>query len=114
MMQPLLQDLGYLANTPQAQQILDGTYHPPPGTDPYMVKFLDKLRMPERVHAKLVPATVSTQEHQIFWNKMGEAKGSEKTELSNAHYKAAAQDDKLAAVDTSLRQMPYRHGFAPE
>jgi hypothetical protein len=45
---------------------------------------------------------------------MSEAKGSEKTELSNAHYKAAANDELLSAVDASLRQMPYRHVFAPE
>jgi hypothetical protein len=44
---------------------------------------------------------------------MSEAKGSEKTELNNSHYKAAAQDDLLASVDTLLHQMPYRHGFAP-
>jgi hypothetical protein len=44
---PLLQDIGYLANTPQAQQILDGTYQPPPSTDPFAVKFLEELRMPK-------------------------------------------------------------------
>jgi hypothetical protein len=43
MTQPLQQDLGYLASTPQAQQILDGTYEPPPGTDPYAVKLLQEL-----------------------------------------------------------------------
>ena len=35
MISPLLDDLGYLADTPAAQDIFDGRYHPPPGTDPY-------------------------------------------------------------------------------
>ena len=34
MMLPLLDDLGYLADSPAADEIIEGRYHPPPGTDP--------------------------------------------------------------------------------
>ncbi len=92
----------HLASTAKSQQILDGTYEPPVDTDPFMVKFLAELRMPDRFRNNQVSACISTPEHQHFWSKMSEAKGSKKTELSNAHYKASANDDLLAALDASL------------
>jgi hypothetical protein len=114
MTSPLLDDIGFLAKTRQAQEILDGTYIPSAETDPYMKKFLNELRMPEQVRKNIIPASISTPEHQSFWAKMSKKKGSEKTKLSNAHYKAATNDDLLSAVDASLGQMPYRYSFAPD
>jgi hypothetical protein len=40
MSEPLLSDLGYLANTSAAEEILQGTYVCPPGTDEYTQDFL--------------------------------------------------------------------------
>jgi hypothetical protein len=40
MQEPLLSDLGYLADTPAAEQILNGTYVCPPGTDNFTWDFL--------------------------------------------------------------------------
>jgi hypothetical protein len=40
MSEPLLLDLGYLANTSAAEEILQGTYVCPPGTDEYTQDFL--------------------------------------------------------------------------
>jgi hypothetical protein len=40
MTEPLLSDLGYLADTEAVAQILDGTYICPPGTDDYTRDFL--------------------------------------------------------------------------
>ena len=48
---PLLfvNDFGYLANTPAALTVIDGTYEPPAGTDPYMVELLSCLKMPAKI-----------------------------------------------------------------
>jgi hypothetical protein len=43
MTSPLLDNIGFLADTIQAQQILDGTYKPSSETDPYMKKNLNEL-----------------------------------------------------------------------
>jgi hypothetical protein len=43
MMEPLVSDLGYLADTQTAQEILDGTYEPPADLDPYTKLFLREL-----------------------------------------------------------------------
>jgi hypothetical protein len=40
MQHPLLQDFGYLADTTAAKAVLNGTYEPPAGTDPYAIKIL--------------------------------------------------------------------------
>jgi hypothetical protein len=44
MMEPLLSDLGYLADTEASAQILDGTYICPPGTNDYTRDFLRILQ----------------------------------------------------------------------
>jgi hypothetical protein len=114
MTEPLLSHLGYLAETAEAQQILNGTYQPPPDLDPYAKKFLDELRMPDIVKKNRIPADIPTQEHTQFWKGMDERKGCEPSDLSHAHYKVASRDPLLAEFDASLRQLPYQHGFAPK
>ena len=113
MTEPLLSHLGYLADTAEAQQILDGTYEPPTNLDPYAKKLLDELHMPEIVKKNRIPANISTEEHNQFWKGMDERKGCEPSDLSHAHYKVASKDSLLAQFDASLRQIPYQHGFAP-
>jgi hypothetical protein len=45
MMEPLLLELGYLANTEAAERILAGNYVCPPGTDQYTQEFLKYLQL---------------------------------------------------------------------
>ena len=42
MTQPLLADIGYLAEKPSVSEILDGTYVPPPGVGQYTVDFFER------------------------------------------------------------------------
>jgi hypothetical protein len=114
MTEPLLSHLGYLAETPEAQQILDGSYDPPANLDPYAKKFLEELRMPQKVKHNRIPAEIPTKEHQQFWRRMDARKGCEPSDLSHTHYKVASGDPLLAQFDASLRQLPYQHGFAPK
>jgi hypothetical protein len=114
MTEPLLLHIGYLAETAKAQQILDGTYQPPPDLDPHAKKFLDELRMPTIVKKNRIPADIPTAEHTQFWKGMDKRKGCEPSNLSHAHYKVATKDPLLAQFDASLRQLPYQHGFAPK
>jgi hypothetical protein len=51
MTEPLLSDLGYLADTEAAAQILEGTFICPPGTDDYTRDFLRILQRPTNVDA---------------------------------------------------------------
>jgi hypothetical protein len=114
MTEPLLSHLGYLAETPEAQHILDGTYEAPPNLDPYTKKFLEELRMPNKVRLRRIPSDITTEDHQKFWRGMDPRKGCEPSDLNHAHYKVASKEPLLAQFDASLRQLPYKHGFAPD
>jgi len=52
MMSPLFDDLGYLVDSPAADDIIDGRYHPPPGSDPYACEFIEVSAIPASIRAK--------------------------------------------------------------
>jgi hypothetical protein len=111
---PLSVDLGLYGKTSAAQAILDGTYEPPPDTDPYAVELLASLRTPQIVLSKgPVTTDLTLVEHKQGWKRQKEATASEPTGLPVSHYKAAAQDVTLSEVDSLLRNVPYREGFSP-
>jgi hypothetical protein len=71
MISPLVDDFGYLADTaPAAEQVLNGTYQLPDGTDYYAKLLLDQLYIPWEV-TKMVPISVAitTEEHKQSWRK---------------------------------------------
>jgi hypothetical protein len=102
MTEPLLSHLGYLTETAEARQILNGSYNPPTDLDPYAKKFLEELRMPEVLKRNRIPANIPTAKHTQFWKGMDKRKGSEPSDLSHAHYKVAACHVLLAQFDASL------------
>jgi hypothetical protein len=114
MISPLVDDFGYLADTPAAEQVLNGTYQTPDGTDYYAKLLLDQLYIPWEV-TKMAPISleISTDEHKQAWRKQNERTSSEPTGLSFNHYKAASKDPLLADFDATMRNIPYAKGFAP-
>ena len=58
MTEPLLTDFGYLANDKAAQEVLNGTYVPPPNTSKYVIEFLATLVIPELIK-KLGPVDLT-------------------------------------------------------
>ena len=114
MTEPLVTDLGYLADTEAAQRILDGTYDIPPGLDPYAALLIHELRMPASIrNSPFVTSRVETSEHQQGWNKQKETISADPDGLTFSHYKAGASDDLIAQFDATLRSLPYQHGFTP-
>ena len=78
MTEPLVNNFGYLADTAAADQVLNGTYQQPDGTDYYAQLLLDQLYIPWEV-TKMVPISleISTEAHQQAWNKQKERTSSE-------------------------------------
>jgi hypothetical protein len=73
MTEPLLSDLGYLADTEAAAQILEGTYICPPGTDDYTRDFLRILQCPTNVDvADKIDTSFSVSDFQNYWKKAKE------------------------------------------
>ena len=47
LMQPLCGDFGFSATSPAIEEVLAGVYTPPPGTDPYVIKLLPHMKVPD-------------------------------------------------------------------
>jgi hypothetical protein len=114
MISPLVDDFGYLADTPAADQVLNGTYQPPDGTDYYARLLLNQLYIPWEV-TRMAPISLEilTEEHKQAWRKQNERTSSEPTGLSFNYFKVASKDPLLADFDATIRNIPYAKGFAP-
>ena len=113
MQPPLVVDLGYLAETEMAEQVLDGSYEPTQDVDQYARELLHELRRPEIVRRRTPIATrVTTDEHVQGWKKTKE-KSAEPSGPTMTEVKAASQDLILAEIDTFMRNLPYTKGFSP-
>jgi hypothetical protein len=115
MMSPLLEELGYLADTDAAEEILAGTFEVPEGTCKYAKKLIAELEMPESVRkGGLIDDFVSTQDHISGWKKQKESISSDPEGLTFSHYKAGIEEESIAQFDATLRSLPYQYGFVPE
>jgi hypothetical protein len=113
MQAPLVDDLGYLAETDMAEQVLEGTYEPAPEVDQYAKELLHELRRPECVRKQgPISITATAAEHVRGW-KITKEKSAEPSGPSMAEVKAASQDPILAEIDTFMRNLPYTKGFSP-
>ena len=118
MTEPMASELGYLAETPAADQILRGCYEPPKGTDKYMKELLHELRMPQAIRDGIkkhgyISTEISQDENRQGWKKRRLA-SAEPSGLTMDHYAVGGEDELLNDIDTLLRQLPYRFGFSPE
>jgi hypothetical protein len=112
MKSPLVEDLGYLAETQKAEQVLEGSYQPMQKVDQYALELLHELQLPECVRKKgLIYIKITPEEHVRGWKKTKE-KSAEPSGPSMAEIKAVSQDKILAEIDTFMRNLPYVKGFA--
>ena len=110
-----MEDFGYLADTPAALAVIDGSYEPPAGTDQYMVELLSCMAMsPSLQAATPFHFVVNGIESRLAWMKQRERTAGKPSCLSFAHYKAASHDEMLNSVDTLLRMVPLLVSFSPE
>ena len=114
MMSPLLDDLGHLADAPAAQDIIDGRYHPPPGTDLYACEFIAVLAMSESIRAKAPVICIATiEEHRAGWKAPKARTASNQSTIGFEHYKTAIFDDDMCSIDYLLRTVLPEVGFVP-
>ena len=115
-MAPLLDVFGYLMDNDEAgQQVMDGTFIPPAGTDSVAVELLETLKMEDSIRA-LGPLdmTITPEDNRAGWKKQTERTSSEPMGLGFNHYKAACLTDDLNKVDTFFRNFPLQMGTSPK
>ena len=116
MQSPMVDILGHLADTPAAQQILDGSFIVPPEIDLYTRKMIRELRMPHSIqHSQPISSSISVDEHISSWRKQKESTASDSISgISFSHYIAGTHNQSLTAFDATIRSLPYEFGFSPQ
>jgi hypothetical protein len=67
---PLVSDFGYLGTGRAAESVLDGTYHIPPGTDPYAAQLISHLTRPPAIDEKgQHPTSLPLETDRKYWRK---------------------------------------------
>ena len=72
MMPSFLQDFGYLADTPAALAVIEGTYEAPAVTVAYMVELLACMETPSLQAATPFHFVVNEMENRLAWMKQKE------------------------------------------
>lgn len=112
---PLIDELGYLADTPTADSILDGTYSAPDELDQYTKAFIRELATPLAIQRQgPIETSVSSDDHKRAWLRQKDQTASDPTGLSFSHYRSSIHDDNIVAIDALLRGLPLEMGFAPQ
>ena len=116
MQPPLCHNLGFLAETTAANQILHGTYEVPNNVDKYTKKTIAELKMPDSIRNQSSTVNhITTKEHIQSWQKQKESTASDNvTGVSFSHYIAGTYDPHIAEFDTLIRSLPYQYGFSPK
>jgi hypothetical protein len=103
--EPLLSYIGYRAELEGADQILDGCFVPPPGTDKYACELIREMEMPERIRlAGPIDITVTPANHRSFWRHQSATVLCDPSHLSFAHYKNGSFDPEVCRIDAFLRE----------
>ena len=115
-MAPLLDIMGYLMDNDEiAQQVMDGTFSPPEGTDPVAAELLETLQMENSVRSLgTLDMSITPDDNRSGWKKQKERTASEPTGLGFNHYKTSCLTDDLNEVDSFLRTAPLQLGISPK
>jgi hypothetical protein len=117
---PLMQSsfvdrVGYLAELPGAEEILDGTFIPDPEMDQYTKEFLAHLKMEPTVRdAPPISRVISTPSYQASWKKMKPNISSSPFGPEFVHYIAGSRDQQIADFDATMANIPYASGYTPQ
>jgi hypothetical protein len=113
--EPLVSQLGYLAEKDASNQILAGTFHVPQNVDQYTREFILALEMPASIQqASPLDMSVTLNDHVWAWRRQSEPTASEPHGLSFSHYKSVLQDKHLTRMDVWMRSLPLEVGFIPD
>lgn len=114
MTEPLISDLGFLANTDAARQILEGSYERPDGMSTQTAEFIQSLRLAEPLtEDDMIPASVSKEDFQLYWKSVKERTSSSMSGLHFGHWKAAARSDELSEIHAVFTEIAVSTGYSP-
>eukprot|EP00956_Cyclotella_meneghiniana_P008015 scaffold10676_cov49-Cyclotella_meneghiniana.AAC.6 len=108
------EQLGYLANTEVAEQILTGNYMAPEEASNATVLVLEEIsRIAEVMKAGKVSLSVSPEEFTQYWKKMKERTSSSYSKAHFGHYKVAAMYKQYAQFFATKLSIISQSGTPP-
>jgi hypothetical protein len=111
MMEPLRSALGFMGTTVAAQQILAGTYVPPPEVDEHTRDFLSELQATAPLDpANRISCEITRQDFQCHWRQSRERTSSSVSGLHYGHYKAAAHSNFLSKIHALMTELAVTGG----
>jgi hypothetical protein len=110
----LAQDLGFLGNSPASQEILDGTYNPPVGTNEYVREFLQQLKYDPNAKDDSPMEILTTEDYIDGWKKKKEQTSAGKSGWTFSHSKTCALNTETANFEATMAHIPYVTGYAPK
>jgi hypothetical protein len=113
--EPLVSQIGYLAEKDASNQILAGTFHVLQNIDQYTREVILTLEIPASIRqAPALDMSVTLNDHIWAWRRQSEQTASEPHGLSFSHYKSVLQDKHLTRMDVRMRSLPLEVGFIPD
>ena len=113
-MTTLLPILGFLSDTPEAKQILQGSYQPPDYLDIYSKKLLKEFAIPNHLqNTPGIDISYSTQDYITGWSKMREKTTSGLSNIHFGHHLACSKHFSNAQFESHMSAIPYQTGYSP-
>jgi hypothetical protein len=108
--------IGPIANSPAADEILEGTFECPPGTNLAVQKLLPYLKMHPNVTSappcKLPSKHITTDQYVAGW-KASKEKTSAGKGAHFSMYKATSLCESITPFEAMMADIPYSNGFSP-
>jgi len=109
--QPLIDHFWEYRWQKAVQDVLEGTFQPPPQCNVYAAKFLSATLRPLGVEDM---ATCSTQMYCCGWQKAQETTRSSASGIHFGHYMAGMFNPEMLLINTTLANIPFWTGFSYE
>ena len=111
---PMVEELGLLGTGKGADEIFQGEYIPPEGTDRQMHSIFSHLKCPDSMKITRQPPLIMCELYRQGWRKVEEIISSSPTGLHMRHWKCGSLDDTINWVNTSMANIPYLSGYSPK
>ena len=111
----LIEQLGYLADSDIAQQIVEGSFEIPDELDDATALILEEIgRIGVQLSNGEVTIEITAEEFQYLWKKVRKNTASSVSGIHYGHYKAAAHSQKISEVPAKKITLVSRTGCPPE
>lgn len=106
----LREDFGYLANTPSAKEVLEGTYNCPEGTPASVKDLFDAMARVYKSVPESTSVVIRPEQWKAYWRVANEDTSSSISGLHFGHYKVGARSDIISHYTTPLELRLSWHG----